>query len=460
MKRLLFALLFCMGLLPLFSAETIVRGVLAGNPDTDIDLYQNTDYITWQRNLMETVTTDSTGAFEIKINHDKILHVIMVIGYFEGELYFEPGEIYELKFGEIKLKDQFRPFYNAEPLPFTISNENEYSLNNCIWSFNIEFNEFTLNNFNHIYKQRNSSMIDSLTGISAKLCPDTQNEYLDNYMFYRIGTVEIVVRSTIRDKMFNKYFKERPILYDHIEFMYFFNEFFDRYYNSSRFIDKYSLKDIVNNGGSLLDFSNELGNDTLLVNERFRELVAIKMLFQLSYEKGYKRHGITEILMEIANQSKFRIHREIAASVAKKVLWLTTGTPAPEFILHDLDDMQHSLSDFSGKPVFLAFFTTQSFGCLAEMDIFNDLFDKFREEINFVAVSFNEDLAMLETYMTDKQYKWTVLIVQNKKELVRLYDIKTFPLFVLIDENGSIMQYPARKPSENIEYVLQNLLNK
>jgi hypothetical protein len=38
--------------------------------------------------------------------------------------------------------------------------------------------------------------------------------------------------------------------------------------------------------------------------------------------------------------------------------------------------------------------------------------------------------------------------------------VKTFPLFVLIDADGKIMQYPAYKPSEVIEEAIKGLIDK
>jgi len=40
------------------------------------------------------------------------------------------------------------------------------------------------------------------------------------------------------------------------------------------------------------------------------------------------------------------------------------------------------------------------------------------------------------------------------------YDIKTFPMFALINTEGEIVQYPAYKPSEFIDQYFDELLKR
>ena len=58
---------------------------------------------------------------------------------------------------------------------------------------------------------------------------------------------------------------------------------------------------------------------------------------------------------------------------------LAVGTQAPDFHLKDTPDQRVSLSDFSGRPVVLAFYPADfSPVCSNELSLFNELIDEFR----------------------------------------------------------------------------------
>ena len=115
------------------------------------------------------------------------------------------------------------------------------------------------------------------------------------------------------------------------------------------------------------------------------------------------------------------------------------------------------LSEFFGKPVYLSFITTWSYACLAEMKLMADLYNNHKNRIEFISVSLDNNPDIVKKLVQDKGYEWLFLYNGSGYDLIKDYDIKTFPLFILINKEGEILQYPAYKPSENIETYFRAL---
>ena len=59
-----------------------------------------------------------------------------------------------------------------------------------------------------------------------------------------------------------------------------------------------------------------------------------------------------------------------------------------------------------------------------------------------------------------KDYVWTFLNIGDQSEVLKDYDVRSYPLFVLIDKNGKIIKYPAEEPSGGLEAELQKITEK
>jgi thioredoxin-related protein len=58
----------------------------------------------------------------------------------------------------------------------------------------------------------------------------------------------------------------------------------------------------------------------------------------------------------------------------------------------------------------------------------------------------------------DNKYNWLFLHLNSDYDLLESYSVYAYPAFALIDKNGKIIKCPAPKPSDNIEFVLNNLI--
>ena len=138
---------------------------------------------------------------------------------------------------------------------------------------------------------------------------------------------------------------------------------------------------------------------------------------------------------------------------------LKPGTKAPEFSLRDREQKELSLQSLQGKPVLLCFWTTYCQACLSEMDLIKPLFDKYQENVHFVSISADKYFSKMLFFINLKSdWVWTFVHVGDQPDVLKDYDVRTYPLFVLIDKAGNIYKYPAELPGSGLEAEVQKLL--
>lgn len=444
-----------------FPAETTISGKLPGGSGNEIRLIAYADYISYTEVLLDRTLIDSIGGFHLETDILETRQVILDLDYYSTTFYLEPGKKYQLDFDSISMADQYRPFYEKEPLVFQIISDESMELNNLIFEFNDIYNDFLVENFQSIYNRRNRSLIAGFRSEMNQKYSVTENLFFKEYVDFKIASIELSASGTNKPEVFKKYLQGKPILYFHSAYMEFFNQFFNQYLTSgNKFVSEKDLEKGINELISLPALLDSLGKDTLLLSESLRELVLIINLQELYYSPFYFPQNILSILDQIITTSPFSLQRSIAMNVRNGLTKLQKGTIAPDFTLPDLTGIPVSLNDRKGKTVYLSFLTTWTYACLGEFKIMDSLYAVWGSEIDFITISLDKNPEIVTRFKKEKNYKWTFLYNGTGYDLIQDYGIKTFPLFVLINSEGKILQYPALKPSEGIGETFTYLKQK
>ncbi|HRS54700.1 MAG TPA: redoxin domain-containing protein, partial [Bacteroidales bacterium] len=242
----------------------------------------------------------------------------------------------------------------------------------------------------------------------------------------------------------------------------FFNTFFDGYFNDiAGKIDEVELVSAVNKQKSYIALFNALGKDSLLKNERLRELVMLVTLRNMYYTQGYDRKAVENILHELSEISKFKQHKTIALNLIKKIDKFKKGSPAPYFKLKDKNEQFVSLNDFKGKYIYLTFWNTQCVDCEAEFELINNVYNKIKAKTEVVSISTDKHFLTMQLFLKKKKYLWTFLHFNGDYQLLENYQVKTVPFYILIGPEGEIIDYPAKSPIYNLEnYLNKNISTK
>lgn len=439
---------------------THIRGKLPGAEGYEVRLITAVDFITYSDSVIARARVDSTAGFHLETDILHTIPVMLDLDYYSANLVIEPGQTYYLDCDSINITAEYRPFYEKDDLVYQLIPEDTTELNYRISAFNIEYNRFITTNFVNIYQKRMKSLIDTFrTEINSIFLSD-QNEYLKDYINFKFAQTELSAGSVKKEVLFKKYLDQQPVLYRNPEYMHFFNQFFNGYVTGESKAIRYGdLQRAVNELKSCDSLLVFVSYDSLFSSERIRELVTIKTLFELYRNPDFLPQNVIYLIRELSGRSVFAEHRIISRTMINVLTHLQYGTPAPDFRLPDLNGDLTSLKGFRGKPVYLGFLTTFTYACLAEFDLMADLYLRYGGKIHFVTVSLDKNIETIRNYANEKGFKWTFLYNGSAWDLIHDYGIKTFPLFVLIDADGNIFQYPAYKPSEIIEEVFQQIGN-
>lgn len=137
------------------------------------------------------------------------------------------------------------------------------------------------------------------------------------------------------------------------------------------------------------------------------------------------------------------------------------GKPAPQVVLQDIGEGQlHSSEAFKGKYIYIDFWATWCKPCIKEIPDIVKLKEEYKgKNIEFVSISIDagkqEWIDYVQKESLDGPQYW--LDEKNKKIYSTSFNISMIPRFVLIDDEGKIIDANAPRPSSGD--AIRKLLN-
>lgn len=462
-KSFLVFIIFLFVSFGLQSQNTNINGNALGAEGLKIKLITVSDYISELPRKIDETIVDSLGNFKLKTSINETILAQLQIDIYKGDIYLEAGKSYVIKILALNYKEDNKesPFLNRKKLEIVFNNTDSIELNHQISKFNSLYNGFLMGNSNDILRNRNKTKIDSFQLEINTQFSNSKNTFLNNYIKYRIAGLEQSGRFKNTIKLYKEYILNKPILYNHIEYMYFFNQFYEKFFFTGKHLLKTDdYKQLINTEKNYISLLDSLGRDTLVKSEVLRELVFLKGMKELYYSNAYKNDNIIDMLAKFLLKTKTKEHKQIAQNLITSFNKLKIGNKAPTFNLKTTKNETFSLASFQGKYTYIGFFTTWCAGCMSENEAIVELKKKFGDKINFVSISADKQFLNLHYYLEKHKYDWYFLFSGNNNDLLEEYEVFTYPIFMLIDTNGNIINYPALKPSENIENVFKSLIEK
>jgi len=447
-----------------FSQTTIISGIAPGAEGRLIRLIVPGDLITFVEKDLSQANIDTAGKFTFSVELKTPVYAGLTIDFHRTDLYLEPGKTYSLRFAPMnyKVTTEVNPLIQSQNIQILKLSSDADDVNFFIQQFNILYNNFLLQNFNALYRDRNKAVLDTFRSTIVTSFRNTKNFYFGTYIRYKLAGLEQLAQVGGTPQIAKKYFMDSPILYENTEYMDFFNQFFSKYLTvTSKATRLTDFQKMIITAGSYPSMMKALAQDTVLRKPQLRELVMLKNLMEMFNMPGYNQESILSLLETISKETKYDANKVIAEDMIKFLTHLRIGTPAPEFTLQDRYREKLSLKDLKGKPVVLNFWTTYCQGCLTEMDLLKPICDKYKDRISFVSISADNQFEKMVYFVSmKKDFTWIFLHIGDQMQLLKDYDVRTYPLFVLIDEQGKIVKYPADLPGNGLEATLDKMVSK
>ncbi|MEC4184896.1 TlpA disulfide reductase family protein [Adlercreutzia sp. R21] len=131
----------------------------------------------------------------------------------------------------------------------------------------------------------------------------------------------------------------------------------------------------------------------------------------------------------------------------------TNATAAPEFTMSDAEGQTLTLADFRGKPVLLNFWASWCDPCTSEMPAIQDAFQKYGDQVQFVAVNMTgmggETEAAASALIQQNGYTFPVYYDVDNSAAVA-FGVTSIPQTYLIDADGNIVAGVRGAMSESV----------
>lgn len=463
MKQTGTALFFLLISLASFAQKTTVTGVAPGAEGKVIRVSVPGDLITFREKTLSTAPIDPAGQFVLEVDPGSTTIAWLSIDFHRAELYLEPGAKYNIRIAPLAFDEsaEVNPFIQSQNLAIESDGEAPGQLNGLIAEFDSVYSDFLADNFSALYHERNKTLLDTFRIQLNLRFGAIKDRYFLDYAAYKMASLEQVTQYYNRAQLARKYFSGKPILYGNVEYMEFFNSFYEKYFVTSDAIRKIDIRSLLTGPDPGSAMMKAMAADSNLKNEKLRELVMLKGLMELYRADARLEEACLGVIGAVRDKGRFPENRIVAADMVSVLTWLKPGTPAPEFTLKDLGNKDVSLRNLKGKPVLLTFWTTYCQDCLSGLDLIVPLFGRYRENMHFVSISTDRSFSKMAYFINlKKDYAWTFLHVGDQTEVLKEYDVRSYPLYVLIDGEGKIVRYAADGPGEGLETEVEKLLQK
>lgn len=408
----------------------------------------------------DTVAED--GSFSLEFDIKKTTYIFSEIGIYYAYFFAEPSNTYKIvlpQFSEKTKADKLNPYFKPVNIHLAFEDYNENELNVLIRIFNESYIPFYNKHLKEVYVKDDFSTLNKDIERMDKPFEKSKNEYFNQYRRYRYGLLRYLAYQQKSKSISDEYFKGQPVLYNNPAYMELFNLLYDKYFTHLARTE--TGKKITEDITKLKDsdaVKKTLANDMVLQPEELLNMVMLKGLHDEFYDDKYSRSILLEVLDDFIKKTNSQRQKDIAQTIREKVTKLLVGYEPPQFELYNQNGELVKLKDFKGKYVYLNFCSCFSYACLNEFAMLNNLYEKHKKYLEIVTIIADDDQAVMADFIQRSQYPWQFLHYERQPDIIEKYDVRVFPTYYLIDNEGKLELSPAPSPQDNFEGQLFKIL--
>ena len=415
-------------------------------------LYGYSDMLSMDEVLLDEATVDSSGRFELRCfaNYPRLVYV--EVECYSQSFYVEPGRNYEVWLPEFDWTvDERRNVYlDPEPLPLEFLHLPGDELNLRIGRYEALVDSIVSAErvfFDPRYKP-NRRYMDTLQRTVRAAVGPLGDDFFGRYVDYTLAEMALNMRFVRRDKLIGKYIAEQPVRYYDEQYMRLFLALYaGSISHGTRRIGQDRLVAWVDEG-DLTRYSDSIGLDPLLRNERIRELAMLEALKESYYDRAYDKEAVVRMIGMIGKDSKFPEHRKLANTLSGKLKGESEKQKdeggVRNFVLPDVEHNMVSLDSFAGKWVYMAFVRVGEAASLAEIETmahFRDSVYARNPNVVFVGISCDREFQKMYHFLKNSRrghkYNWTWLHYDGDYRFLERYGVVSYPTFVLLRPDGT-----------------------
>ncbi len=410
--------------------------------DKNIRLFKTDDYITERQILIAQTQLNDDKSFSITAPLNEVSELSLMAGSVKNPFIAEPGKTYTIEIAD----ESGAQMFFAE-LPDT------HAVFYQIGKFNYEYNFFTINNYDKFVTGTIREDAKKFIAQADSKYKHVTEPFFQQHKTYKLAELALLARVMGQKKIFETYFKNKPILYHHPEYIRFFKSFYGgMMLNTINTSKNEKIKSIFREGkgyDSLLVYVTELD---LIKDKNLAELFIMQGLHEMYYSGKYDKYKIESLLQECIASTPNDEITKIARNLIDIIKRLKAGSPAPDFTGKDLEAQPVKLSSFFNKPIYLTFFDPLDPASNKEIPGIKNLYDKYKKDIHFITVCSACSYGSLQDFINKYGLKWTFLIITPDIEAD--YEVLAYPAAFLLKKGGIFFRSPAELPSQDLEDYL------
>lgn len=429
----------------------IIQGVSENGAGRKVELYKYADRISQKEVLIDSSRIGESGSFELRCYANYPMLVTMQIENYAQSFYVEPAKEYKVVIPEFdwNLDEKRNIFLEPEPLPILFQNVAKDDINLMIDSIDRTIARFIDANYFYFDQKFKPSVyyFDSLQSIVTGLFANSDNEFVNRYKIYQLAEMKYAFKFDSRKNLINKYIKNQPILYYDENYMSLFSTLYaNSISKGTKDIPVYRLAHWVYN----LDvdtYIDSIGMDPLLRHEQVRELVALQALQESYYNfRYYDAEMVVRMIEKIASKTKFPEHKTIANNILEGFPAKTRCMESADYLSYTLPNVEKqpvTLNEMKGKWIYLAFVRVNDPNSISEMETMAHFKEKIyseNDDVEFVTIVCDREYQKMFHFLKNtkhgNRFNWTWLHFNGNYDMLRKYQITTYPWFVLINPEG------------------------
>jgi peroxiredoxin len=456
MKRRIATLFFAVLFLSVSAQNVTITG-RSNKTNTLIRLFAYEDLVNETGILLDQGQTDAQGHFILEGSVKQILPARVFVGLESVDIILTPNATYDIEIIVPEKKDDVSYFEKELPTIRVKRSTDKGIYRQIIYSEEI-INSYMIEHFNQIYRGRQLRYIDSIQNAINREVPDIKSDYVKNHIRYKIAAIKLGISTDGGKKIIKDYFDGQPVLYSQNAYIELFKELFEGYFNSATY-DSHRLNDAFAQGPAAL--KKYLDTDPFMAqNPQLAELITICNLQKLCYGDRNTSRFAKDHLNHLKSQTKYAEHRSIIDDFFTKFNRLAPGSAATDFTLKDRNGNEVSLSDYNDHLVLLQFVDGTSPVSERQFSELRNLHNQWQDSVQILTIATHDKMTFFKQQFEEKRQDWPLLDLGDQILLLEIYNVRTFPEYILIKPNTKIGAAPAPAPDGNIEQVVRSFYRK
>lgn len=457
------------------SAEVVIECLSSDFPEASVYVVTNADFVSRQPLIRTEVSTETDGAFTVRIPSESTLAIEFVVGPWVATMYAEPGRTYRIRL--VKPKEKTALTFTDNPLTIAFETLEQDDPNYLMGHFERRYRKLFSDASLELAVRLGKGSTEVLTpdSGSTEVVPDDFVTLLGDFFVEMtnmlspvtdpfaaellrgaMGRLDLALGRNKQD-VYNEWLVGFPDV-DNPELTALFA---DLHYNV--LADPTVGSTSFNRGlkeGSLELCMNALQAYPLVQSEEERALIVLLEVRKVWQQKELRK-GLDQVLHQLQTNGG-----EVGALAGRMATELKRGTSGAMFFLPELTLIDEKgdrvpLNHYRDELVYLSVIRVGSAACEREMISLEKLYQKFGRQVRFVTIVMDTNDDDLRNYLAEhRSREWTFLNGGGNPLLRHYLRLRTIPSFFLIQPNGKLYSDYTRSPVEGAHDTLVRLVGK